>query len=200
VKTNLWIIAVSVTVILMVSIQGLNENRIEKKKVEIAQLEEHIEELYIMEAERITKLQEETLTLTPPMRVYVLTSECGIRKDPMGGGTEKVHKGIDIVGPEDATVEAAAIGTVVEAWSAPDGYYQGDPVYGGKVVIDHGGGVSTLYGHMSKLLVKEGDYVKRGQPIGIQGSTGMSVGDHLHFEVIYDPILALEMGIRRRSE
>jgi murein DD-endopeptidase MepM/ murein hydrolase activator NlpD len=74
-----------------------------------------------------------------------------------------------------ATVTAAADGQVIFA-----GWYGG---YGNAVIIDHGSGVSTLYGHMSQLFVSEHQSVQRGQAIGAVGSTGHSTGPHLHFEV-----------------
>lgn len=88
----------------------------------------------------------------------------------------KYHSGIDIPGGMGASIVAANSGTVVLA-----GWVSG---YGNTVVIDHGGGISTLYGHSSKLLVSSGDKVEAGQVIAKVGSTGQSTGPHLHFEVI----------------
>lgn len=85
------------------------------------------------------------------------------------------HTGIDIAADYGAAIVAAADGKVIFA-----GYYGG---YGYAVIIDHGDGISTLYGHNSELLVKTGDTVKRGQQIAKAGSTGLSTGPHCHFEV-----------------
>lgn len=90
------------------------------------------------------------------------------------------HSGIDIAPPHkiigQATANAVSDGRVIVA-----GYSSGG--YGNYIVIDHGGDIYTLYGHASKLLVKQGDFVKKGDPILIIGSTGYSTGPHLHFEV-----------------
>lgn len=96
-----------------------------------------------------------------------LTSRYG----PRGG---RWHRGIDIAGPAGREIRAAKSGTVVLA-----GWYGG---YGKAVIIDHGGGFSTLYGHTSKILVSEGERVEKGQVIALVGSTGRSTGPHLHFE------------------
>lgn len=91
------------------------------------------------------------------------------------------HTGIDIAdNPANKTpILAASDGKVIYADNASDGY-------GNKVIIDHGGGLKTLYAHCSVLKVKTGDQVKQGQQIAIVGSTGHSTGPHLHFEVIKD--------------
>ncbi|MBC7092399.1 M23 family metallopeptidase [Candidatus Bipolaricaulota bacterium] len=85
------------------------------------------------------------------------------------------HSGVDIALPEGTTVYAAAPGRVVEAdWHGG---------YGLLVVIDHGNGYTTYYGHLSRLLVFPGQFVEAGQPIARSGNTGLSTGPHLHFEV-----------------
>ena len=89
--------------------------------------------------------------------------------------TKKMHTGIDIAVPANSTIVAAQSGTVIAA-----GYNGG---YGKIVMIDHGGGIVTLYAHNNTLLVKEGDKVAKGQAISKSGSTGLSTGPHLHFEV-----------------
>ncbi len=87
----------------------------------------------------------------------------------------KMHTGVDISCRTGTPVHAAAAGTVVSAgWEG---------AYGNAVVIDHGGGVVTLYGHCSSLAVRTGQQVRQGQVIARSGSTGWSTGPHLHFEV-----------------
>lgn len=107
---------------------------------------------------------------------YSITSQYGNRLHPVLK-VYKMHTGVDIAGAgcNGKNVVAAADGTVITA-----GWISG---YGYTVVIDHGGGVVTLYAHSQKLLVKKGDKVKRGQNIMLVGSTGYATGPHLHFEV-----------------
>ncbi len=103
-----------------------------------------------------------------------ITSNYGYRIHPIQG-TRKLHTGMDIGAKTGADVIASAGGTVIMSQ-----YYGG---YGNCIIIDHGGGVSTLYAHMSRLIAKNGDTVAAGEPIGKVGSTGNSTGPHLHFEV-----------------
>ncbi|ARI75561.1 peptidoglycan DD-metalloendopeptidase family protein [Halobacillus mangrovi] len=90
----------------------------------------------------------------------------------------RMHKGIDIAGVSDRTIKAADNGTVVTA--------ERQPSFGNKIVIDHNNGYKTIYAHLASFDVKEGDVVKKGQSIGIMGTTGHSTGIHLHFEVHKD--------------
>ena len=91
------------------------------------------------------------------------------------GDNGEFHAGVDIANAADTLVHSTADGTVrFSGWSHG---------YGNMVVIDHGYGVSTLYGHTSKALVKAGDWVMRGQVIAYMGTTGRSTGAHLHYEV-----------------
>lgn len=106
-----------------------------------------------------------------------ISSEFGTRLHPILK-VNKFHSGVDIAAPTGTPVRAANDGTVIMAT------YNGG--YGNCVVINHGGGIATLYGHNSKLLVKVGDTVKRGQQIAKVGSTGTSTGPHVHFEVKED--------------
>lgn len=96
------------------------------------------------------------------------------RKRPIGSGSE-FHTGYDIPAPYGSNIVAAEAGTVITA-----GWVNG---YGNTVIISHGGGLSTLYGHNSRLVVSKGDVVSRGQVIAKCGSTGNSTGNHCHFEV-----------------
>lgn len=110
----------------------------------------------------------------PSPGYYEITSEFGFRLHPILN-VWKGHTGIDIGVPSNKRVVAAASGTVIVASS-----YGG---YGNAVVIDHGSGISTLYGHNNQLLVSVGQKVSQGQTIAKSGSTGWSTGPHLHFEV-----------------
>lgn len=107
-----------------------------------------------------------------------ITSLFGYRFDPVArpdGETGEFHQGIDIANNPDTLIYATADGTVrLAGWSHG---------YGQMVLIDHGYGVTTLYGHTSKSLVKAGDRISRGQVIAYMGTTGRSTGAHLHYEV-----------------
>lgn len=103
-----------------------------------------------------------------------VTSSYGWRTHPIYG-TRRMHTGVDIGAPAGQQIVAAAEGLVLSA-----GWRGG---YGLAVVIDHGGGVATLYAHQSALAVAEGEVVSSGQTVGYVGSTGNSTGPHLHFEV-----------------
>ncbi|MBS6545947.1 MAG: peptidoglycan DD-metalloendopeptidase family protein [Clostridiaceae bacterium] len=102
------------------------------------------------------------------------TSSYGWRTHPVYG-TRKFHKGLDISAPGGSPVLAAASGTVSKS------YYSSS--YGNYIVISHGGGLMTGYAHMSSRMVSAGERVSAGQQIGKVGSTGISTGNHLHFEV-----------------
>ncbi len=104
-----------------------------------------------------------------------ISSPYGYRIHPIYK-TRKFHSGVDLAAPGGTNILAAADGTVKMA-----GWNGG---YGNCVIVDHGGGVSTLYGHARTLLVSKGQKVKRGQVIALVGTTGNSTGNHLHFEVL----------------
>ena len=112
--------------------------------------------------------------LWPVPGYYRLSSGYVSRERPIGSGTE-FHSGYDIPAPYGTSILAAEAGTVLTA-----GWVNG---YGYTVIIDHGDGISTLYGHNSSLVVSVGEYVSRGQVIARCGSTGNSTGNHCHFEV-----------------
>ncbi len=96
--------------------------------------------------------------------------------EPAFQGYAHFHTGIDLVLPEGSPILAADDGIVILVGGGTTGY-------GNYVVLEHQGGLATLYGHLSKALVKVGDQVQQGQPIGLEGSTGNSTGPHLHFEL-----------------
>jgi murein DD-endopeptidase MepM/ murein hydrolase activator NlpD len=104
-----------------------------------------------------------------------ITSPFGYRTDPVTGATA-FHAGIDLGAPCGTPIKAAATGTIVSA-----GFNAGG--YGNMTLINHGGGMATLYGHQSSIIVSPGQTVLIGQTIGYVGSTGKSTGCHLHWEV-----------------
>lgn len=105
---------------------------------------------------------------------YTMSSGYGIRRDPIYG-SQKFHEGLDFAAKSGTSVYATADGTVVEA-DRKGGY-------GNCIDIDHGYNYLTRYAHLSEILVKDGQQVKRGELIGKVGSTGKSTGPHLHYEV-----------------
>ncbi|MFC5201843.1 M23 family metallopeptidase [Streptomyces kaempferi] len=119
--------------------------------------------------------------LAPPVTTLMISSPFGSRKHPLTGVT-KLHTGVDFAAPRNAPVSAARQGQVVFAGMTK--------AYGNRVVIDHGtiGGrrLETTYSHMSSLLVTAGQSVETGTAVGFVGSTGLSTGPHLHFEVLVD--------------
>lgn len=104
-----------------------------------------------------------------------INNEFGFRRNPFGGRTYEFHPGMDIDGERGDIVVAPANGTVIKAaWTGG---------YGNMVEIDHGNGLTSRYGHLSKIEVEVGDPIQRGQLIAFIGSTGRSTGPHLHYEL-----------------
>lgn len=110
----------------------------------------------------------------PVPSTHSISSSYGYRIHPITGN-KKLHAGIDIPGQAGDTVIAAESGTVIVAEYSSS--------YGNYVVIDHGGGLTTLYAHNTSLNVTAGQKVQRGQQVARVGTTGLSTGNHLHFEV-----------------
>jgi murein DD-endopeptidase MepM/ murein hydrolase activator NlpD len=104
-----------------------------------------------------------------------LESGFGGRRNPFGGSSVEFHTGQDIEAPQGTPISAAASGTITYA-----GWMNG---YGNLVIIDHGDGLSTRYGHLSRIESSVGQNILRGQLLGLVGSTGRSTGPHLHYEV-----------------
>lgn len=104
-----------------------------------------------------------------------VASGFGMRIDPVYG-TPKMHKGLDFTAPQGTPIYATGNGVVETAAFSASGF-------GNHVIINHGYGYETLYGHMVKIKAREGERVKRGELIGWVGSTGKSTGPHCHYEV-----------------
>ena len=176
-------------------IQRLNSDRIaldaariqlEKDSRSIAKLiRKKLAEEKAKIAERIARMAEDKAPsklrdLLPASRIMSLPSD-GYVSSPYGWrthpirGTRRLHTGMDFAANYGTPIRAAKPGTVIYS-----GWYGG---YGKTIIINHGKGITTLYAHSSKLYVKSGQKVKRGQAISAVGSTGLSTGPHLHFEV-----------------
>lgn len=112
-----------------------------------------------------------------PIANFTFTSAFGVRSDPFRGAAA-MHAGIDLASPTGTPIYATADGVVDRAE-----WFGG---YGNMVEIDHGKGIATRYGHMSRISARDGQRVKRGDLIGYVGSTGRSTGSHLHYEVRID--------------
>ena len=140
-------------------------------KQDASQLELRLRRLDQYYMERTNQLA--AMPSTWPVHGYV-TGGFGMRQDPLDGEGE-FHVGVDISSPYGTKVLAPADGIVIFAEPRAG--------YGNVIVIDHGFGITTRYGHLSAFKVKEGQRVKRGDVIGYVGSTGHSTGAHLHYEI-----------------
>jgi murein DD-endopeptidase MepM/ murein hydrolase activator NlpD len=158
------------------------------------QIEGRQQQLEILEpliADR--KLQDDAFITGRPVSKGWVSSPFGRRIDPFSGKMAW-HQGVDFAtGRAGAEVHAVAAGVVTFAGDTPG--------YGLVVKINHGNGYETLYAHDSKILVKPGDVVKRGQAIALSGTTGRSTGPHVHFEVhkngrVVDPAAYINRNIR----
>lgn len=134
------------------------------------------------EIEKNLLARDEKLKHTPsirPVKEGRISEKYGYRIDPFTD-VQRHHNGIDVAAPTGSQVYASAAGVVVMAKSS----YRVGQGYGKEVIIDHGDGVRTRYAHLSKVLVKKGQTVKRWEVVGLVGETGRSTGPHLHYEVM----------------
>lgn len=133
------------------------------------------------EVDKLVKNKEQLLSHTPAIQpvsnkdLNRIASGFGYRIDPVYK-TTKFHAGLDFAAPQGTPIYATANGTISTAGNTGNGY-------GNHVIINHGYGYETLYGHMVRIKVRNGQAVKRGEVIGWVGSTGKSTGPHLHYEV-----------------
>ncbi len=109
---------------------------------------------------------------------WPLTQRGFVTQGLLEGVDGRDHPGLDIAVPTDSYIRAAGAGTVVDVGE--------DPVYGRYVVINHGDGYTSLYGHASLTLVKRGEHVRQNEVIALSGSTGQSTAPHLHFEILHN--------------
>ncbi|ODH00387.1 peptidase M23 [Nostoc sp. KVJ20] len=164
-------------------IQRLNSDRLALEAAQ-NQLERESKNLEVLIQQKVAEAQAKTNS-----RTSVIIRGTGVMAYPSNASTSspfgwrmhpvlgyrRFHAGLDFAASYGSTIRAADSGTVIFA-----GWYGG---YGKAVIIDHGNGITTLYGHSSELYVADGQAVERGQAIAAVGSTGLSTGPHLHFEV-----------------
>ena len=144
----------------------------------LRQLDDRALKLRAIESELMSaKLHAEVVPSGRPVKQGWISSGFGWRNDPFTG-KRSFHDGIDFAGKFRSDVVAVASGVVRRI-----GNHAG---LGKTLEIDHGGGYATLYGHNDKIVVTEGETVKKGQTIALLGNTGRSTGPHLHFEVLLD--------------
>jgi len=145
------------------------------------------------EFDRFAKLRSmaQRLPLKRPIGTADISSRFGARKDPFLGRLA-MHTGIDFRAPTGLPAKSVADGTVIAA-----GYHGG---YGNMVDVDHGNGVVTRYGHLSKIAVKVGEKVVAGRRVGNVGSTGRSTGPHLHYEIRINGKAIDPMGYLRAGQ
>lgn len=159
--------------------------RVEAEKKRVAQILNETEAQLNQIRAKIREIQAKSnRQLTPrgtgsmlwPLKGYTsISSKFGWRIHPILG-TNRFHDGVDVRAPSGANILAPEDGAVIST-----GWLGG---YGNHIAIDHGGGLSTMFAHLSTILVREGQEVQRGQVIGRVGSTGWSTGPHLHFSVL----------------
>lgn len=154
----------------------ITEQELEHRITELlAQIEFHAEYYNDLEAKLLQRsVLKDTLPNRSPIAAAFNSSSYGWRLDPFNGH-KAFHEGLDFSADTGTAIYAAAGGIVAAAGHTPD--------YGKIVKIDHGSGLETRYAHASKLLVKAGDRVEKGQKVAEVGSTGRSTGPHLHYEI-----------------
>ena len=193
-KTENVIMLVTVLVLMGLTGMGAMKTIIGQQQQEIVEAQKETDRL------EVWRYWTRIAALPPPYRHPLdqlwVSSGTGYRMDPMGGATESLHKGKDFAGVTGTPVKAVLAGVVAEHWLVPGWHwgkeYHGHPIMGGYIVIDHGDGLFSLYGHLSATFIHEDDYIEAGQVIGELGDTGISTGPHLHFELVVDPLRYLE--------
>jgi murein DD-endopeptidase MepM/ murein hydrolase activator NlpD len=163
---------------LIVSTEPLSPLELQREVDRLAQIvEQRSDNFTELESQLMEKrIKAHLLPTVLPIEASHVGSIFGHRLDPIAG-VHAMHEGIDFVAEPGTRVISAGGGVVVAA--------EYHPQYGNLIEIDHGNDFSSRYAHLSKVIVKPGQVIKRGQEIGASGNTGRSTGPHLHFEVRY---------------
>lgn len=161
---------------LAVDARNLSMHELQDQVAKVGQsVEQRSDFMNVVESElAASEARDALLPHGTPLSVGFVGSGYGMRNDPFTGQMS-MHTGEDFAAPVGTPIFAAAGGVVVSAELHPD--------FGNMVEIDHGKGLSTMYAHTSRMFVKLGDFVRKGQKIAEVGTTGRSTGPHLHFEV-----------------
>ena len=174
--------------------QSLSLDELQREISKLSQMvEQRDADLTAIESQLMERRIKATLLPTlMPIEAHHVGSPFGRRVDPIAG-VGAMHEGIDYVADIGTSVVASAAGVVTVA--------EYHPAYGYMIDIDHGNDFSSRYAHLSKMQVKVGQVIKRGQQIALSGHSGRSTGPHLHFEVRYrgaaqDPARFLQMGAK----
>lgn len=195
-NTDRWLIALAL--LLLIGLGGVCW-----KQTQITEQERQLAAAWARNDEAIAcaywlRIRDRPAPWVSPVDPLYVSSGVGYRTDPMGGSEgERLHKGVDIPGKIGTPIRAPRPGVVVEHWLVPGRVvagvtYRGHPVYGGLIVLSHGDGLYSLYGHLSRTDVHTGQWVEAGQVIGALGDTGIATGPHLHWEIVVDPLKYLE--------
>lgn len=176
----------------LISGPSLSMQELQNTLQELDKLSDHRADLLTVMESRLfdQKIKKMMIPTQQPVPVWSLGSAFGWRIDPFTGRTA-LHTGLDFEANAGTPILAAAGGVVVTQ--------EFHPMYGNMMEVDHGNNLVTRYAHASKVLVKKGDLIRRGQKIAEVGSTGRSTGPHLHFEVLVqgvyqDPQKFLQAG------
>ncbi|MBI5430250.1 MAG: M23 family metallopeptidase [Nitrosomonadales bacterium] len=161
--------------------QEMSESDLQQQLTRLSQvINDRSDKLLAMETMLLqNQLSRKLLPSIPPVQEGYYSSNFGWRIDPFTG-TNAMHEGVDYVVDAGTPIYASAGGVVA--------YASVHPQYGNMVEIDHGNDIVTRYAHASRLLVKVGQVVRRGEKIAEVGNTGRSTGNHLHFEVRYQGV------------
>lgn len=167
--------------LVVMPIQGMSVTSLDQQLSKLTQVvNDRSDKLLALETMLLqNQLSRKLLPSVPPVETSMYSSNFGWRVDPFTGGGA-MHEGVDYMVREGTPIHASAGGVVA--------YADLHPQYGNMVELDHGKGIITRYAHASKLMVKVGQVVRRGEKIAEVGSTGRSTGNHLHFEVRFQGV------------
>lgn len=171
-SSNLSFAAKPTEGVIETSLSKKEDAAFEKLSTQSLTLEQSLHDLYELLSDQKSFLN--ALPTKKPAEGY-FTSGFGVRVSPLGENAEKMHEGLDVANAVGTPIHSPAQATVIYA-----GRKSG---YGQIVILDHGYGLETWYGHTSKVLVKAGQRIRRGQRIALMGNSGHSTGSHLHYEV-----------------